>query len=423
MLPYLREFGWEPLILKCDPDEQEGIKDADLLKSVPSNIQTWTASAVPRSVTQIFGLGNVGVRSLPSLWRVGLEIIHEKTPDVVFFSTTMFPVTVLGPIWKRASGIPYIVDFQDPWVDDYYTRSNKPPPGGKWKHGFHTWLAGFLEPWVIKHVAYVVCVSPGYVTNLRRRYSYLRTNQFTVLPFGAPERDFELLPSLEVRQRLFDPADGYRHFICAGRGGKDMERPLELLFQALQVARARSPHLWNNVRFHFIGTSYAPKGKGRNTVAPIAETYAVGDLVNERTDRVEYFEVLQTLKEASALLVIGSDSSAYTPSKLYPYILAQRPMLAILHEQSPASEIVRRCRAGTLVTFGDADAQGAGQIDACVRGLETVIDQVENRSPPEVDKEQFCSYSAREMTRKLCRVFDETARKTEARSTATGIMN
>lgn len=405
MLPYLREFGWEPLILHCDPGEQEGLKDLTLSKTVPSDTRTWMARAVPRWLTEPLGLGNVGLRSLGGLWRVGRDVIRQEKPNMVFFSTTIFPVMVLGPIWKRQFSVPYIVDYQDPWLDDYYGRTHTPPPGGRVKHGFNRLLAQFLEPRVMEDVAHVVAVSPAYVQTQRERYSNLREEQFTVLPFGAPKQDFEILPALNIRQRVFDPTDGHRHFVYVGRAGPDMSTALKGLFRGLSVARKVSPARWNKARFHFVGTSYAPQGRATQSVTPIAHEEGVGDLVVEQTDRVEYFEALQLLSDADALVVIGSDSAAYSPSKIYPYVLARRPLIALLHRDSPAIPLLREWRAARTITFGETPGDSR-EVSAT---LDAVSGDIEAGRVPEVDWTKFRRYTAREMTRRLCEIFQHTA--------------
>ncbi|EFA71936.1 hypothetical protein CRD_02454 [Raphidiopsis brookii D9] len=36
----------------------------------------------------------------------------------------------LGRIWHDKFNIPYVLDFQDPWLSDYYEKSGVTPPGG-----------------------------------------------------------------------------------------------------------------------------------------------------------------------------------------------------------------------------------------------------------------------------------------------------
>jgi hypothetical protein len=164
----------------------------------------------------------------------------------------MFPVLILGPVWKVMFGIRYIVDFQDPWLTDYYEQPGAPPPpGGRLKHTFQRWIARRFEPRVMRDVSHVIAVSPAYVNMLRSRYAHLGSDNFTVLPFGAPAKDFELLPTLHVRQRLFTKGDGMIHWVYAGRGGGDMAVALRVLFGGIAAARRCQPAAWGNVRLHF----------------------------------------------------------------------------------------------------------------------------------------------------------------------------
>ena len=185
-----------------------------------------------------------------------------------------------------------------------------------------------------------------------------------------------------------------------------MRSALQLLFSALQEARQRDPQRWANVRLHFVGTSYAPKGRAQKTVEPIAQESGVADIVEERTDRVPYFEALQLLRDADGLLVVGSDSPSYTPSKIYPYVLAKRPLLALLHTASPAAEMIQHCRAGILVTFDPKESaeEVRGKMFTAINEL---LQQSQTASVPDVDWKEFSRYSAREMTRQQCKVFDK----------------
>src|SRR5947209_4848059 len=150
-LPYLGEFGWEATVLAVKAECVEGATlDPLLQKTTPYEIEVIRVGAVSSKLTRYLGLGSLAVRALPFLWRSGNRLLEpenkqqttdevqqaRKKIDLVYFSTTQFPVTILGPIWKRRFGVPYVVDFQDPWLDDYYRRTGTPPPGGKLKYAF-----------------------------------------------------------------------------------------------------------------------------------------------------------------------------------------------------------------------------------------------------------------------------------------------
>ena len=407
-LPYFREFGWEPVILAVRPEFAEGTHfDQRLWDTLPDDVEIYRTGALPARLTRVLGgLGNMGLRALPYLFRAGNKILRERRCDVVYFSTTLFPVMMLGPVWRKRFDLPYILDFQDPWLDDYYDQPGAPsPPGGRFKHAVNQRFASWGEPWVMRAVSQVIAVSPTYLETFRRRYPWLRPEQLTTLSFGAPEKDFEQLPALGIQQKVFNAQDGKQHWVYVGRAGDDMAAALGILFASLHAARDRDPGRWNGLRLHFVGTSYAPAGLARKTVEPIAQIHGVCDLVEEHTGRVPYFEGLQILLDSQAIIVIGSDSAAYSASKLYPCMLARRPLLALLHEDSPAVGVLRRCRAGEIVTFRPSKKAAAAA--AMSSALAHVLAGPTAGPTPATDSAYFLAeYGARAVTARQCAVFD-----------------
>ena len=317
-IPFLREHGYEPLVLALDPSSGTAARDERLCATLPHDVRVWRVSGVARGAVRAFGLRNPALRAMPQLAREGSRIIAAEGASLVYFSTTAFPVMALGRYWRARHGVPYVLDMQDPWLSDYYARTGVRPPGGHLKYGAVTALARVLEPATMRRASHVISVSPAYPETLRTRYPWMHADQFTVLPFGAPQHDFDVLGAVDARQTVFDPADGLEHWVYVGRGGDDMRRALEALFGALRQAREARPERFARVRLHFVGTDYAESGRGRKTVAPVAVACGVGDLVDERTDRVPYFEALRCLTDANVLMAVGSDDPAYTASKTLP---------------------------------------------------------------------------------------------------------
>ncbi|MGI0487671.1 glycosyltransferase [Pantanalinema rosaneae CENA516] len=400
-MPYFREFGWEAHILTVQPDQVEHASDDRLYQALPKNLRITYSRAFPVQFTRKFGLGNLGLRCLPFLAQAGDRLLATSSFDLVFFSTTIFPVMILGDRWQRKFGIPYVLDFQDPWrVDAAPTRQR---PGGRLRYAVDKWMASILEPQALRRVSQIVSVSPAYPHQLQQRYPWLRPEQFTVLPFGAPEQDFAQLASLQIQQSIFDPKDGNRHWVYVGRGGTDMELALRSLFLAIRTERDRQPEQWNRVRLHFVGTSYTAN-QLHQPIAAIAQEYGIADQVTEHPQRLPYFEAQQVLQDSDAILLIGSDDPTYTASKLYPGILARKPILAIFHHQSSVVDILRQCHAGRVISFSSANTPADLHLQ-----LTTYLREFQEFAKgyqPEINWTAFQGYTAREMTRKLCTVFD-----------------
>jgi hypothetical protein len=184
---------------------------------------------------------------------------REEKFDVAFFSTTQFDAFSLGPVWKARFGLPYVIDYQDPWVNEYYDLTGTPPPGGRLKFGFSQWRAKRREPAVLREASGVIAVSDAYGTTLARNYPWFDAGRVKLLPFGAAPQDFTAVQDYRPAEPLVDFNDGCFHHVYAGRCGPDMSTSLSIVFRAFKRFLAARPAEAARVRFHFIGTDYAPR--------------------------------------------------------------------------------------------------------------------------------------------------------------------
>jgi len=400
-LPYFNEMGWQAETWIVEPAYVDRDRDPLLIDTVPDDANVRTVQALDTAWTQKLGLGSLALRSLPFyFWHVSRRLT-EGDVDLVYFSTTAFPVLILGRYWKKRFGVPYIIDMQDPWHNDYYVgkpKEEQPP-----KFWFSYRLNKYLEPVAMQGVDGIISVSQGYCDTLRERYENVQPEMCKVIPFGAADVDFEVMEDSGVTQPFIDPHDDTIDVVYAGRGGHDMATAAQGLFTALARGREKRPGLFGRVRMHFVGTSYAPAGEGEKTIEPIARQCGVGDAVSEHTDRIPYFQSLRLLRDADHLVIPGSDDPDYTASKLYPYILSKRPVLAVFNENSSVVDILQGTNAGTAVTFNEqTDAEALGQ-QVYARWTSML-----ERLPytPDTNWKAFQPYTAEAMARRQVEVFD-----------------
>jgi len=127
----------------------------------------------------------------------------------------------------------------------------------------------------------------------------------------------------------------------------------------LAAARAlieRNPSLADRIRFYFFGTSNQTIGVEARVV-PHARQLGVEQLVYEHPARLDYLDSLDALRQASAVLLLGSSEPHYTPSKVFPALLAGRPMLAVYRRESTAVEMLKLAApppATHLITFDES---------------------------------------------------------------------
>lgn len=350
LLPHLAAHGCTAEVLAVDPSCCIDPLDPWQCEGLPQQVPIHRVQGLPLHWRRVPGLGSVEARCYGALAAAGDHLLQSRPFDGVLFSTTAFGCFRLGRRWQRRFGVPFVLDYQDPWVNDFYRQHPWIiPPGGRWKHGLVDRLSRVQEPRVLKACAGLIAVSQSYLDALHRRYPFTAELPSLCLPFPGEPEDFDRLASLPPGALPFDPDDGLIHWVSIGRGGPDLAPALSGLFLALQ--RHGDPSLLTRLRLHFLGTSYAAGGTGVSTIRQLAERHDLADVVVERTDRLPLSLTLASLKAADALLVLGSADPSYNPSKLLPYLLARRPLLAILQARSGGATLIERCGGAHLVTF------------------------------------------------------------------------
>jgi hypothetical protein len=403
---HLREFGWNPIVLTTDPHNYEATFDPENEKLLPHDLEVVRTGALPLKWTRKLGFSDISLRTLWHHWRGLNDICCNRKIDLILISVPPNFSIALGRLAFARFGIPYILDYNDPIITDHYSRlprSERPP---KW--GIVRKLYGRLEPFALKRADQIVGVADSYMTGLFSRYSWLQGKQATAISFGVEPEDFEYVRANPQENSIFDPRDGCFHISHVGSGGPQMRNVVRAFFRGIQELRQRSPELFKKFRMHFVGTTYAANAEGMYQILPYASEFGLQDIVQEQPRRVPHLQAIQILLDSDALVIVGSEAPHYTASKIFPYILASKPLVAVLHEESHAGKLLQELRAGRALTFGPARPLNSihGEISAAVRELLTL--------PPEwrplTRWENFEPYTARAVTARLAEVFDRTMR-------------
>lgn len=397
MLPHLRELGWQAVVVAANDDSGRPGCEPELTRDMEAHAEVIRVDPWPIRIARRFGLRQASLRTWMPLRRLLSEQMDRRRFDAAFVSTTDFPLWTQTLRWP----MPVVLDWQDPWLSDYYDRNpDVPKPGGSIRFAAMQAIARRYEPRVARHAAAHVVVTSAYRDALRDRYPDLSPDDFVVSPFGVARRDFDLaFASGQV-------ASGERTWLYVGRGGPDMRFAARAFFEALAQARAREPARFSGLRVRFVGTAYDPRVTSREFERWASEA-GVGDLVEEHPQRIGYLDMLRRLDAAEALVVPGSDDAQYNASKLGPYLATGKPILGIFRTESPAHEHRHAHAAVRLVSF-DA-TKGSDALRTAISDAWFI--------PPMPAREVRISLGnldAVQMSRTLVDVFDRAA--TKARS-------
>ncbi len=399
MLPYLTENGWSAEIVTVNLNSLEKpILDKDLINTIPSDTVIHYVNAFDYKWTRKIGLGSLSIRSFYHYYKYLGKLLKVNSYDLIFFSTTAFHLLALGPIMKRKFKIPYVLDIQDPWRSDFYLDKpkNERPP----KFLLNYYLDKFLEAYSIPKADGIISVSKDYLDTFKLRYNRLTKNLLTV-PFSATTHDY----AYSKKELIFRKQQGKVSIVYVGRGGFDLGFSISSFFKAIKKMEANEHVILEKIEISFIGTSYAPQGEGLKTIEPIAVEMGITSKVIEQTDRVGYFEAISIIQNADILFIPGSTDPAYTASKIYPYILANKPIIACFHENSSVVDILGRCTKTNVITFNSNSSNV--EIEEKLFGeLNNIIFNLKKQNWNH-NAEAMKNYMAPAMTKKICVVWNK----------------
>jgi glycosyl transferase family 4 len=412
LAPHLREYGWEPTVVSVDPRDYEGRLDAGLAELVPADLRVLRCRAWPPRWTRPLGLGDLGLRALTGLHRKCAGLLRRERFDALFITIYPSYPAVLGPVLKRRFRVPFVLDYQDPWVGSWGL-SVGGGAGGRpdLKSRATRALAGFLEPRVARAADAITAVSRGTFEEVQARNPDLRDTPCTAIPLGGEHTDFLHLRKCPRPNPYFDPANGLVHVCYVGTLLPLGFETLRAVLRAAGLLRARRPDLYARLRLHFFGTSNQTAADAPQRVLPAARELGVADCVTEAAPRINYLDALTVQTQATAILLLGSSERHYTASKLYPALLAARPLLAIYHEASSVVEVLRRAAAPPtvrLVAYGDADRAEA-HVEKIFEALAGLIERP-IYDPDSICLEAVTEYSARHLAGSLASVLEGARR-------------
>jgi hypothetical protein len=399
---HLPEFGWWPIVITTDAKHYEREVDPENSCLLPESLEVIRTGAFNVKWTRKLGVGDVGMRSMWHHWRALSALHRRRKIDLLFIPVPPYVPMILGRLAYHRLGIPYVIDYIDPWVNDYYSKLPKAQRPPKW--AFSSKLARTLEPVSLKHVAHIVGVSKGTTDSVVERYSWLSEEDAVAIPYGGEAGDPEYLRAHPRQNNIFNRDDGLFHISYIGAYTEAMQSTLRALFAALRLGAERAPELFKRLRLHFVGTTYAPDKAAYCRVLPIAREMEVEGFVDEHPTRVSYLDALQLVLDSHALLILGSDTPHYTASKIFPYILAHKPLLTVFHEASSVVKIVRETQAGEVITFSD-QCPPSEKVQEIYEELERFILNSADYRPP-TRWEAFEPYTTRAMTARLAKAFD-----------------
>lgn len=261
----------------------------------------------------------------------GLRSGRTVPPDVIYSSGPPFSAHLVGAALGALLKTPWVADFRDPWArapwrDDRFTFEKR------------AW--SLFERFVVTRADAVLFVTQTNRDDFAAQYGEAAASRFHVVPNGCDVTDFDgIVPGAQPDR-----------FVLLHAGALYGARDPSPLFRAVAMGLRNGD---------LEATRFCVRLVGRIGIPGVDLPRMVRDLgiegVVEFVPHAPRSQVLQQMVDASALLVVQPVTKLSVPGKLYEYLAAGRPVLALAEPDGETAAVVRRSPGGIVVEPTDQD--------------------------------------------------------------------
>ena len=397
LLPYLKENGCNTSVICINEKDIAFNKEENLLRTLPSNIEVLKVKQSTSLIYELLGVNNPSIKTLLPMFFTLRKKLRKEKFDLIFFSTTSFPTTIIGRALGARYSIPYVIDMQDPWRSDHYLGMPKKQRPSKFylSYIFDT----ILEWYCMQKVSGILSVNTKYIQTLKNRYTSLVKVPSLTMPFGYSEIDFKISEELEIKTPSFDASK--INFVYMGRVNNGMIHACEILFRVIQLGLEKHNSVFKNVKLYFIGTSYANKSDASSHVDQIALKYLPKDMIEVYPDRIGYLDSLTTMRMSDILFMPGSTDGDYIASKALNVVYLNKKVFAVSNSNSEVVNLIGKLDNHLQVFLNDEK-----EVDFYNHTLEKLLNLI-NQTTVTTKNDKIEEYSARNQAKELVGFFNK----------------
>ncbi len=394
---YLPQFGWHPTVLTVGDIgyyvhdhallgevEEAGIEIVRTKTLDPLRLASRRRKTIPlppdRSRRFISGVTHTFLQPDNKIgWkryavREGLRILEEGDYDAILATAPPFTDFLIGLELSRETGVPLVVDYRDPWLDNRSYFYATP---------FHRHYAAKLEQEVLRRSEGIVVVNRKIKEQLIARWPFLTHEHVHIIPSGFDPQDLAAASPERVKGKKM-------RFLYSGLF--DANRTPRFFFEALGKVFARHPEARDEIELCFLGTF-------RDSHRKLAAKLGVGSAL-VTPGYVEHREVMDWLLSSDVLWLTIYDPTI-TPGKVYEYMGTRKPILALAPEG-----VVR----SVLENYGAAVSVQPDNVDAIADAVEGHYFAWKEGRLPIGEEGKALSHDTRFLTEQLARILSHSMR-------------
>ena len=337
---YLPEFGWEPVVLTAHPRAYPSTSNHQI-QEISDQLPVYRAFALDTSRHLSFMGRYPNLFALPDRWvswwigavPLGLHLIRKYRPDVIWSTYPVATAHLIALSLRRMTELPWVADLRDPMTDVDY-------PPDPFTHHVYKWI----EERTINYCTRTVLTTPGAINDYERRFPRIPASRFSLIENGYDEENF-----VAAEANLHSASPRNSQFLLLHSGIiYPSERDPVGFFEALAALLEWKLISPLNLKVILRATAHD------KFLLPLIDRYGIGKVVSLEPP-ITYRDALLEMLSADGLLILqASNCNNQIPAKLYEYLRARRPILALT---DPAGNTAAALRNAGIDTIARLDSK------------------------------------------------------------------
>jgi glycosyltransferase involved in cell wall biosynthesis len=387
---YLLDHGWKAQVLTVNPRVYERLSE-DQLHEIPAEVIVNRAFALDTAKHLSLKGRYWGWMALPDRWVSwclggvwsGLQLIKHYRPQVIWSTYPIATAHLLGLILHRISGIPWIADFRDSMTEENY-------PTNLTQRKIYRWI----EQQTVKHCIKAVFTTPGAIRMYAERYPDIPASRWYLIPNGYDEENFSNAESSEAYKKAL-ASKGDEIVLLHSGVLYPSERDPTQFFMAL--AHLKQAGTISSGKFKVI---LRATGHDALHLQSIKQFGLDGLVVIE--PNISYEMALAEMMAVDGLLVFqASNCNHQIPAKIYEYLRAKKPILAMTDPAGDTASVLRDVGVSTIAPLDNKAA--------IVELISDFIGRVRNQKLAIVSDQLIAKHSRQARTKLLAELLSDIA--------------
>jgi hypothetical protein len=303
--------------------------------------------------------------------------VRAHRPRAIWSTFPIPTAHLIGHALHRLTGIPWVADFRDPMV-----QQGDPADPALWK------AYERVERLTLSHAQLNVFTTEGTLALYQARYPQVAREQMAVVENGYDEEVFTSLTDSHAER-------GSKLVLLHSGAIYPLERDPSRLFAALRRLRDEGVLSPGSFLLRLRATGHDA------AIGQTIRSERVGDLV-ELAPPLPYRDAILEMMHAAGLVVLQADEvQTQIPAKVYEYLRAGRPILALTDPGSDTGQLMRRAGVSHIARLDS--------VDAIADAVRDFVQRLRDGSLAAPGGPVVSSASRRNRTRELAALLDRVA--------------